>query len=1138
MILLIVKISFSTFSITFAYCSPFKTRNFLCMVIEDNHPFSSFQLYQQMSCPNNSKCPLNDSKNYLRKKKRIQASNFKLQNLILLSCKIKRYQLTQQIYFKCNDQVDDQVTSRIDLDHQMINSYSRFSKKLEFIFFENDHLLPSVIANQTHENLSNYDLINLVDYNSLLDSNELSESTGKLISQIVGFISTPNFNQPNNFNLSLEIKMPDLYFRVLGLIDSKLELKRAEINKQNLSLNHKKTEKDKNLFDQIFVQNSLLTETNSLYFDISSSTPKTSNNVLLMNKNLKLKNYDSSIQQIYEKHFLTNSKRLKNFKNLLIKNWFRVHNYQVLYGMFKNDTNGPHIEWSEKNFNAICDIRRLLSSTNSTKYALYSHLKCNLTAKNPNIHFIGLRHSPHHTELTKSQPPNPQLASIIHLIDEYAQLFRINIKDDLTTNLSIMAQIRAILHHNYQFFDQKVLYFFSLVSILILSANIVIYLILKKSLLMPRSFQHCIINKWLSVLSLILFFIVGIKQIFIPHLCLITAIGSHFLMLASFLWYLLYYWCLYSKLRVLEKRNFNLIFNNNNIQLKKLSEHEEEEEYVKKPVVHLYMLGYGIPILLVSIIISITKRDYVQVPYSVCFTNEPNILIGSIILPVCFVFLVQLVLVGLIWATLRRIVKDLNMEDLESKPEDPKINEEKKELCKNWLINRDLNVNDCIEVKTNPSTQKSVVNFNRDVYPESNTSFNSDSDRTSIMDTQHKPHIQLKFSLFSSVIFLSICLLAGCASTLDHDLAFTYLLSLALFVYSVLEISFYVLSRDDLFSLDLNFSFSFSNDKNKSDESTESHSNETNSQDNNWYFEPNEEKTECPKIEDLYERFNFNDLNSTKKNVTNTILEEESMEEDDHKRSISDALFSAKKSHSMVTRNVDEIVDESKTTDLRPSLAMSEDLSDSTVCSQKFYESRSKKVKKSSYSYEEKNRNDQVIIEEYVSKLDDLLSSNCLVNTGAAAETVATIAKVKRRSNSSMTSSVVTTSNESNFNANHVTNPNLVVNSYLGDDDIYNSNSIYHVGSTSQRSSSVCSNVWQKNSIERTSGKFATRNKPYATPRKAANLNAFKFFTNRQKNALVICGFRLKIWQCYKHDSTNITIQSALDFMTPDFVTF
>ncbi|CAF0803966.1 unnamed protein product [Brachionus calyciflorus] len=993
-----------------------------------------------------------------------------------ISCKIEKYQLTQQIYFKCDETIDQNVQSRIDFDPSMITSYTKNSKKLQILFFESDKLLPSVIVNQTISNLSNYDLINLVDYNRLLDSDELSESNDKLNSQIVGIMSTPNFNKPNNFNLTLEIKMPELYFRILSLIQLKVQLKQAEITRNNKNMTHRRIEKDKNLFDQIFIQNSMIAETNSLYLDLSSSTPTTQNNVLLMNKNLIFKNLDGSIQQIYDKHFLTNSKRLKNFKNLLEKNWFNFKNYEILYGMITNTTNSTHIEWSTKSTNSICILQNLQiahNSSDSYKFRLFTNLKCNLTSKNSKMHFIGLRHSPDFNEISPIE--DPSLASIIDLIDNYADLYRLDIKDDLYINKSLIGKIRKILTENYEFFEFKVLYFFAIITSLILMINIIVYCALKKCLLMPRSFQHCILNKWISVLFLILIYILGINQIYIPHLCLSTAILSHYLILTSFLWYILYYWCLYSKLRVLEKRNFNLIFNDNNVHLKKSDDYDDDEEYVKKPVVHLYMIGYGIPMLLVSIIISITKRDYVEIPYSICFTNEPNILIGSLILPVCFIFLVQLVLVGLIWVTLRRIVKDLKMEDFETKLEDPKINEDKNELCKNWVINKDLNVNDCIEIKTNPSTQKSLVNFNKDpAYSDSNTSFNSDSDRTSIMDTQHKPQIQLKFSLFSSILFLLICTTASCLSILDHhNKIFAYLLSLLLFIYSMLEISFYVLSRDDLFSLDLNFSFSFMNEKNefKSEATSDLNSNGANSQDNNWYFEPNNEKNDCAKIDDLYEKFNFNDLNSTKKNVTNTILEEESIADDDHKKSISDVMFSAKKSQPLkaILNSPNDSGSSNSDMPSKPCLAVPEDLSDSTYTSSKIYESKSKKIKKN--FYEEKYKSEEVIIEEYVSKIDSLIANNCLVNTGTAVETVASIAKIKprnnRRSNGSVSSSIVSSSNDSNINTNHVTNPNIVVSSYLGDEDIYEDNGSYQqiYSNTSQRSSTCTTTgmVWQKN---------------------------------------------------------------------------
>jgi hypothetical protein len=89
---------------------------------------------------------------------------------------------------------------------------------------------------------------------------------------------------------------------------------------------------------------------------------------------------------------------------------------------------------------------------------------------------------------------------------------------------------------------------------------------------------------------------------------------------------------------------------------------EEDEEYIAKPVGHFYLLGWGLPLLIVSIIVSIAKRDYLTTPFSHCFTNETNILITSVIGPVLVMLVVKFVFAGLIWFTLRKIVKDLKSD--------------------------------------------------------------------------------------------------------------------------------------------------------------------------------------------------------------------------------------------------------------------------------------------------------------------------------------------------------------------------------------------------------------------------------------------------------------------------------------------
>jgi hypothetical protein len=198
-------------------------------------------------------------------------------------------------------------------------------------------------------------------------------------------------------------------------------------------------------------------------------------------------------------------------------------------------------------------------------------------------------------------------------------------------------------------------------------------------------------------------------QIDLPHLCLLTAFSTQYFLLASFIWYALYFYALNSKLSLLKKRNANLIFNSNDNTNKfnggifspKSNDYNGLDEanlgFIKRPVLHYYMLGWGLPMLLCLIIISITKRDYVQTPFSYCFTNEPNIVIGSILVPIVLIFLVQFVLVMAIWRNLRKIVGDLKQDELinaeieDEEREEAKTSvvgdkvDDREELCKNWI---------------------------------------------------------------------------------------------------------------------------------------------------------------------------------------------------------------------------------------------------------------------------------------------------------------------------------------------------------------------------------------------------------------------------------------------------------------------
>ena len=226
----------------------------------------------------------------------------------------------------------------------------------------------------------------------------------------------------------------------------------------------------------------------------------------------------------------------------------------------------------------------------------------------------------------------------------------------------------------------------------------------------------------------------------------------------------------------------------------------------------------------------------------------------------------------------------------------------------------------------------------------------SNSDQTSIMDAQYKPHIQLKFSCFCLFMFMLVWLLAACLACATHFpfLAhliqnheftivkiFSFLFSLFLFVYSVLQFSFYVLSRDEFSCVNMRifypkcfekcsiFKVSPSSPKLRSpqslsDEEAQQHGHLTNP--NAWYFEPTNENVsteekrplhrndtiDCAKnrfkiyeaVPKIYETRN---IYATDKETRNLVEESSSDDqaEKEHKESICDVIFSAKKSPSI-----------------------------------------------------------------------------------------------------------------------------------------------------------------------------------------------------------------------------------------------
>jgi hypothetical protein len=198
-------------------------------------------------------------------------------------------------------------------------------------------------------------------------------------------------------------------------------------------------------------------------------------------------------------------------------------------------------------------------------------------------------------------------------------------------------------------------------------------------------------------------------------------------------------------------------------------EEDEEEEIVRKPVLHFYLLGWGLPLLFCLVIVSIAKGSYLTVPYAVCFTNNTQILVGSLLIPVCVLLVVKAVFIGISLVTLRRIVSDLGRdvaEELVTKLESSDTLSDKLKLCQNWT-----------EQRTNSNGSSSTAGFNSNINENNNNgacssagvasglasgtsspinSNNNYSAQTSVMDAQYTPSVQLKFAFVSYLLMAII----------------------------------------------------------------------------------------------------------------------------------------------------------------------------------------------------------------------------------------------------------------------------------------------------------------------------------------------------------------------------------------------
>lgn len=163
--------------------------------------------------------------------------------------------------------------------------------------------------------------------------------------------------------------------------------------------------------------------------------------------------------------------------------------------------------------------------------------------------------------------------------------------------------------------------------------NIVTYLATGKSLQMARRAKHALVNTWLALSLLSLTFTAGIYQTETYNVCQGVGIAIHYFSLCVLLWMCVSASNLYKRMTRLSRAN------ERNLSIP--SDDLPKERITKKPIMGLYLAGWGIAMIICGISGAVNIREYAS--YSFCFFDSGPAL-GALFVPTAilltFLFLV------------------------------------------------------------------------------------------------------------------------------------------------------------------------------------------------------------------------------------------------------------------------------------------------------------------------------------------------------------------------------------------------------------------------------------------------------------------------------------------------------------------
>ncbi|XP_050594181.1 adhesion G protein-coupled receptor A3 isoform X2 [Bombus affinis] len=161
-------------------------------------------------------------------------------------------------------------------------------------------------------------------------------------------------------------------------------------------------------------------------------------------------------------------------------------------------------------------------------------------------------------------------------------------------------------------YSNPAIYIGSIATVTCLVIMSVTYIVCYTSIAMPKKAKHCVINTWFAMALLSFFYSIGIYQTENIPICQGVGLILHYLSLCCLLWMAVFASNMYKKLPKPD--------------LEDIPDNELQDPPIPKPLLGLYLVGWGIAMIICGISGAINLREYAG--YSYCFLTTAPALVA------------------------------------------------------------------------------------------------------------------------------------------------------------------------------------------------------------------------------------------------------------------------------------------------------------------------------------------------------------------------------------------------------------------------------------------------------------------------------------------------------------------------------